>query len=144
MADRRERRREFDEVLEELCTRRLDGDEFVRIHIDATYVKKRVDGEARYDAIVAVIGLARSGSTDVLGFDVGDSESCEFWTRLLVGLRARGLRGVTMIESADHAGLEEAVGAVFPRARFDSSNSVPPPWVPTRHDGSRGPAARAI
>lgn len=136
MANRRGRWSEFDVALERLCTRRLDDEEFVRIHLDALHVKKRVGGEARYDAIVTITGLSRSGRTDVLGFDVGDSESCDFWTRLLSRLRARGLRRVDVAESGDHAGLEDAVRAVFPGARFKSSN-VAAAWVPAKRDDCR-------
>lgn len=103
--------------LEFLCTRRLDREAFPRVYIDATYVKACVAGRAVFEAIVAAVGATTEGQVEILGFDVGDSESRRFWERLLFVLRARGLRDVTeVLTSEDHGGLREALASVFPGA----------------------------
>ena len=45
--------------------------------------------------------------------DVGDSEDGAFWTAFLCGLKARGLGGVQLVISDAHAGLKQAIAAVF-------------------------------
>lgn len=104
--------------LEWLCTRRLDHESFTRVYLDATYVKTRAHGEPRFEAIIAAVGAGRDGHVEVLGIDVGDSESQRFWERLLFVLRVRGLHGVAeILTDEEHGGLEQAVAAVFPTAR---------------------------
>lgn len=104
-----------DADLEELCTRRLDHARFRRLFIEATYVKTRSRGVATFETIVGLVGERVGGRFEVLGFDVGDSEDRDFWSRVLFVLRLRGLRGLReVVTEDDHGGLAEAVEAVYP------------------------------
>jgi putative transposase len=86
---------------------------FPYVFCDATYVKGRVGGRVVSRAVVVATGVTASGDREVLGVDVGDSESGAFWTGFLKGLRARGLDGVQLVISDHHLGLKAAIGAVF-------------------------------
>ena len=86
---------------------------FPYVFCDATHVKGRVGGRVVSRAVVVATGVTASGDREVLGIDVGDSESGAFWTAFLKGLRARGLDGVKLVISDHHLGLKEAIGAVF-------------------------------
>lgn len=104
-----------DTDLEELCTRRLDHARFRRLFIEATYAKTRSQGVARFETIVGLIGQRVGGGFEVLGFDVGDSEDRDFWSRVLFVLRLRGFRGLReVVTEDDHGGLADAVQAVYP------------------------------
>jgi putative transposase len=53
---------------------------------------------------VVAIGVRQDGSREVLGFDVGASETYEFWAEFLRQLVGRGLRGVRLVISDAHEG----------------------------------------
>jgi putative transposase len=100
--------------------RSLAEQEFPYLFVDATYGKARIGGDRRgrgsrvtAQAIVVATGVSADGRREVLGFDVGDSESGAFWTQFLRGLKARGLRGVQLVISDAHTGLKAAVGSVL-------------------------------
>jgi len=62
---------------------------------------------------VIATGVSADGHREVLGCQVGDSETEEFRTEFLRDLRGRGLAGVQLVVSDAHAGLVAAVGAVL-------------------------------
>lgn len=136
--ERRTRSSEWDELLEELCTRSLDGKDFVKLYLDSTYVKARDgDVEARYDAVVSVTGLTPGQRVEILGFHVGDSEDRAFWFTVLINLRARGLGRVREVVSAYHGGLGDAIESVFPKARWVWYDDFVVPSLPPS-DGAVG------
>src|SRR5674476_256920 len=83
------------------------------VFLDATYCKARVNHRVISQAMVVAIGVAADGRREVLGFDVGDSETEAFWTAFLRSLKARGLDGVKLVISDAHTGLKKAIGTVF-------------------------------
>jgi len=82
------------------------------VFLDATYCKARVNGRVVSRAVVIATGVSADGRREVLGCDVGDSESEDFWTEFLRGLRDRGLHGVQLVISDAHRGLTNAIGTV--------------------------------
>jgi transposase-like protein len=64
-------------------------------------------------AVVVATGITGSGGREVLGLDVGDSEDEVFWRAFLRSLKERGLGGVQLVISDQHAGLIAALGRVF-------------------------------
>ena len=81
--------------------------------VDAMYVKAREMGAVRSKGMLVAIGINADGYREVLGFQVGDSESYETWSSFFGDLKARGLRGVDIVVSDDHGGLVKAVRAAF-------------------------------
>ena len=69
-------------------------------------------------ALVVAIGVRRSGEREVLGLDLGASESHGFWLRFLRGLVRRGLRGVKLVISDAHEGLKQAIEKVMAGASW--------------------------
>jgi putative transposase len=64
-------------------------------------------------AVVVATGIAADGSREVLGLDVGDSEDETFWRGFLTSLKQRGLHGVKLVISDQHAGLVKALKRSF-------------------------------
>ena len=64
-------------------------------------------------AVVVATGIAADGSREVLGLDVGDSEDETFWRGFLTALKQRGLHGVRLVISDQHAGLVKALKRSF-------------------------------
>ena len=104
----------LDEGVEAFRTRRLDHIEFPYIYLDATYlnVRNSVSQPASMATVVAT-GVASDGNREVLGCDVGDSESEGFWQQFLGSLRDRGLTGVQLVISDAHRGLAAAASRWF-------------------------------
>ena len=82
------------------------------VFLDATYCKARVGGRVVSQAVVIATGVTGDGHREVLGVDVGDSETEDFWTAFLRSLRDRGLHGVQLVISDAHRGLTNAITAV--------------------------------
>jgi transposase-like protein len=85
---------QLDEVVDAFRERRLDHLAFPYVYLDATYLHVRENHQVTSKAVVIATGVAASGHREILGIDVGDSESEVFWREFLRRLRARGLDGV--------------------------------------------------
>jgi transposase-like protein len=81
--------------------------------LDAYYEQVREDGQVRDLAILVALGVDRAGKREILGVSVSLSEHEVHWRAFLESLRERGLGGVRLITSDDHAGLRAARLAVF-------------------------------
>jgi len=84
--------------------------------VDARYEKVRDSGTIRSRAVPVAIGIDWDGRRQVLGVELANRESISSWRDFLVPLRQRGLKGVEMVVSDDHAGLRKAIAEVFPEA----------------------------
>jgi putative transposase len=93
--------------------RPLDEQAFPYVFLDATYCKVRINARVVSQAVIIATGVSADGRREVLGCEVGDSETESFWTDFLRGLRDRGLTGVQLVISDSHRGLTNAVGTVM-------------------------------
>jgi len=82
--------------------------------LDARYDKVRTDGSVKSSAVLVATGVMENGRRSVLGVSVSMSEAELHWRGFLQSLRERGLHGVAMVTSDDHAGLRKALEGVFP------------------------------
>lgn len=80
--------------------------------LDATYLKVRENGRVCNMAVVVAVGVTSEGTREVLGFDLGPTESHAFWKEFLRSLVKRGLKGLRLVVSDCHEGLKQAVQAV--------------------------------
>lgn len=104
----------LDEIVGAFRTRRLDHIEFPYVYLDATYLHVRnATSQVTSMAVVVATGITADGSREVLGLDVGDSEDEVFWRGFLRSLRQRGLGGVKLVISDQHAGLVAALKRAF-------------------------------
>jgi putative transposase len=109
----------LDEIVGAFRTRPLDHLEFPYVYLDATYLHVRVaanggrPGQVTSMAVVVATGIAADGAREILGLDVGDSEDEVFWRGFLTSLKQRGLAGVRLVISDQHAGLVKAVKRSF-------------------------------
>lgn len=83
------------------------------LFVDARYEKVRDNGQIRDAAVLLAVGVDESGKRQVLGVSVSLSEQEMHWRTFLQSLRKRGLDGVQLITSDDHAGLQAARRVVF-------------------------------
>lgn len=102
---------ELDALLEAWRTRPLG--EIRYLFLDARYEKVRVDGQVVDMAVLIAQAVGLDGKRRILGVTLGLGEAETFWRAFLQSLIQRGLCGVCLITSDDHAGLGQALRAVF-------------------------------
>jgi putative transposase len=108
---------QLDEELEKFAGRPLEED-YPYLIVDARYEKVRENGVIRSRAVLIAIGVNWDGRRCVLGVELANRESASSWRDFLLGLRKRGLRGVELAISDDHAGLRKAIAEVMPEAAW--------------------------
>lgn len=82
--------------------------------LDARYERVREAGQIVDCAVLVAVGITASGHRRVLGVSVALSEAEVHWRAFLEDLIKRGLSGVKLIVSDDHAGLKAARRALLP------------------------------
>src|SRR5919202_3784706 len=88
--------------------RPLGGQAYPFVLVDALVVKVRRDEAVRATSALIVSGVNEEGMRELLGLWLGDSESEGTWADVFASLKRRGLRGVEVLVSDDHAGLVKA------------------------------------
>jgi putative transposase len=99
---------EIDEKLAAFRARRLDGQAYPYLKVDARYEKVRVDGRVVSVAVLVVMGFTQHGRREILDWRLADSESESSWSQLFRDLKDRGLGGVELLVSDAHAGITAA------------------------------------
>jgi putative transposase len=109
---------ELDELAEGFRNRRLDAGPYTFIWTGALTQKVREGGRTVNVHCLIATGVNADGHREILGVDVTSSEDGAGWLAFLRGLVARGLSGVALVISDDHAGLVSAIGSVLPGAAW--------------------------
>lgn len=91
---------------------------FPYVILDARYERVRHGGCVTSAAVLLAIGVSESGKRSVLGVSVSRSEAEVHWREFLQQLRSRGLHGVELVVSDDHAGLRQALKAEIVGVRW--------------------------
>jgi transposase-like protein len=89
---------------------------FPYLIVDARYERIREAGVIVSHAVLIAIGIDWDGRRQILGVELANRESRSSWSDFLRGLKARGLNGVELVVSDDHAGLKAAIREVLPEA----------------------------
>jgi transposase-like protein len=103
----------LDEQVDAFRSRPLHHLAFPYVFLDATYLHVRRHGQVSSMAVVVATGVTATGGREILGLDVGDSEDEVFWRGFLRTLKERGLAGVRLVISDQHAGLVAALSRQF-------------------------------
>ena len=103
---------EIDVKVKAFLDRPIEG-EWPYVWVDATYLKVRRGGRIVSVAVIIAVGVNSDGRREVLGVEVGTSETEPIWTEFLRRLTRRGLRGVKLVVSDAHEGIKAAVSKVL-------------------------------
>lgn len=104
--------RGLDAQLEQFSQRRLEED-YPYLILDARYERVREDGTIDPRAVMIALGINGDGRRCVLAVELANRESRSSWKDFLLRLKERGLRGVELVVSDDHAGLRQAIREVL-------------------------------
>jgi transposase-like protein len=102
----------LDEQVEAFRQRPLEG-RYPYLWLDAKIEKVRDGGRVVRKALVLAYAVHESGYREVIGLDVGESETEAFWRSFLRSLVERGLTGVQLVVSDAHPGLKKAIATVL-------------------------------
>ena len=95
-------------------TRDLAGEDIVRLILDGTVVRVRLDRKATNISLLVVLGVRRDGQKVLLAVKNMGGESEAAWRAILDGLVGRGLRAPEFLITDGGAGLERALAALWP------------------------------
>lgn len=93
-------------------------EEYPYLFVDGIYLKRSWGGEYENCSVLIAIGVNKDGYREILGACEGLKEDTESWKNFFVWLKERGLTGVEMITGDKALGMVEAIGAVFPNAKY--------------------------
>jgi putative transposase len=108
----------LDPLVEAWNGRDLSAKRFPFVLVDALVIKVREEGRVRSCSALLATGINEDGYREILGLQLGDSESERSWTDFFTWLKGRGLHGVDLVVSDHHGGLTTAVRAQFQGASW--------------------------
>lgn len=98
--------------------RRFDGQSYPFILVDALFFKSRNEDRVVSRAALTISGVRSDGVREILGVQIGDTESFATWDETFRWLKGRGLQGVMFVISDQHSGLKEAIQKHFQGASW--------------------------
>ena len=88
------------------------------VYLDGIYLERNWCGEYANAAVLIAMAVNQRGERELLGAVEGMKEDKESWLSFLRRLKERGLAGTQLFAADKCAGLIEALGEVFPQARY--------------------------
>jgi len=110
--------KQLDPIVQAWKDRSLKGQAFPFLLVDAIVLKIRENGRVRSHSALIATGINEDGYREILGLQIGNSESEASWKEFFNSLKARGLTGVDYIVSDDHRGLVNAIKTCFQGATW--------------------------
>ena len=108
----------LDETVTDFRDRPLDQGPYTYVWADALTMKVREGGRIVNIACLLAVGVNAEGHREILGVDLATAEDGAGWLAFFRSLVARGLSGVQLVISDDHAGLVDAIAATLPGASW--------------------------
>ncbi|HUN78702.1 MAG TPA: IS256 family transposase [Solirubrobacteraceae bacterium] len=102
----------LDEQVQAFRERPLEG-RYPYLFVDAKVEKVRDGGRVKRKCVVVAHAVHETGRREIIGLDVGETETEAFWRGFLRSLLARGLSGVQLAISDAHPGLKAALAQVL-------------------------------
>jgi transposase-like protein len=109
---------ELDTDLAAWRARPLDNATYPYLFVDARYEHVRLDGRIVSQGVLVVSAIRGDGRREIVAVDVADTESEATYQARFRDLKARGLSGVRLVTSDEHAGLRAAIVRQFQGASW--------------------------
>ena len=104
--------------IEDWRNRPLQGGRYPYVYVDGICLRQNWGGEFENVAVLVAIAVNENGYREVLGAAEGMKEDKASWVSFFQWLRGRGLDGVKLVVGDKCLGMLEAVGEVFPDAKY--------------------------
>ena len=93
-------------------------DEYPYVYVDGVFLKRCWGEEYENVSILVAIGVSSDGYREIIGAAEGLKEDLESWKNFFVWLKERGLNDPRLIIGDKALGMVEAIGQVFPQAKY--------------------------
>ncbi len=93
-------------------------DDYPYIYVDGIFLKRCWGEEYENVSILVAIGVSSDGYREIIGAAEGLKEDLESWKNFFVGMKERGLKDPRLIIGDKALGMVEAIGQVFPKAKY--------------------------
>ena len=113
--------KELDNLVEEFLKRPIELP-ICYFYVDASYFKVRSGGHYLNKALFVATGVREDGYREILGAKIADVEDEGFWFVFFEELKGRGLRGVQLVISDGHKGIQKAAQEAFVGASWQLCN----------------------
>jgi putative transposase len=90
------------------------------VYLDCMHYKVREGGSVVSRAVYNILGVTLSGSKDLIGMYVSESEGAKFWLSVLTDLKNRGVEDMLIACVDGLKGFPEAIAAVFPHTEVQT------------------------
>ena len=104
--------------IEDWRNRPLQGRKYPYVYVNGIYLRRNWGGEYENVAILVAIAVNEDGYLEVLSAAEGTKEDKASWVGFFQWLKRRGLEGVKLIVGDKYEDMLEAVGEVFPDAKY--------------------------
>jgi transposase-like protein len=133
----------LDPLVQAWNERNLSEQRYPFVLVDALVLKVREGGRVRALSALVAVGVNELGYREILGLQLGDSESERSWMAFFTWLKGRGLADVDLVVSDHHGGLVNAVrvqfqGATWQRCQTHLSANVADATPKALHDEVQG------
>ncbi|MFH1736688.1 MAG: IS256 family transposase [Actinomycetota bacterium] len=108
----------LDAELKAWRSRPLSKHTYPYLLVDARYEDVRADTRVVSEGVLIVSAVRGDGKREIVAVDMADTESEATYNQLFVDLKRRGLSGVKLVVSDDHAGLKKAAKRHFQGASW--------------------------
>ena len=96
----------------------IEGGHYPYVYVGGIYLRRNWGGEYENVSVLVAIAVNEDGFLEVLGAAEGMKEDKASWVSFFQWLRGRGMDGVKLIVGDKCMGMLEAVGEVFPDAKY--------------------------
>ena len=93
-------------------------EEYPYVYVDGIFLKRCWGEEFENVSILVAIGVSSDGYREIIGAAEGLKEDLESWKNFFVWLKQRGLSDPSLIIGDKALGMVEAIGQVFPNAKY--------------------------
>ena len=94
----------------------FDREKYPYVYVDGIYLRRNLGGE--YENVAILVAVNQDGFREVIGAVEGMKEDTSIQGNFFQWLRERGLNGIKLIVGDKCLGMLEAVGEVFPEAKY--------------------------
>ena len=106
------------ENIEKWRNRPLSSQAYPYVYVDGIFLKRCWGEEFENVSILIAIGVTDDSYREIRGAAEGLKEDLESWKEFFVWLKSRGLSGVKLVIGDKALGMVEAIGQVFPEAKY--------------------------
>ena len=85
------------------------------VYLDCMHYKVREGSSVVTRAVYNILGISLSGTKELIGMYLSESEGAKFWLSVLTDLKSRGVEDMLIACIDGLKGFSEAIAAVFPK-----------------------------